>query len=72
MGAGARRGVRRAAPRQRDGRAECLDEYGAESPAEFFVVATEAFFERPLELRAKHAALYAELRAYFRRDPAEW
>jgi Mlc titration factor MtfA (ptsG expression regulator) len=49
-----------------------LDEYGAENPAEFFAVATEAFFERPVELRAKHAALYAELRAYYRQDPAEW
>jgi Mlc titration factor MtfA (ptsG expression regulator) len=49
-----------------------LDDYGAENPAEFFAVATEAFFERPAELRARHAALYAELRAFYRQDPAEW
>jgi hypothetical protein len=49
-----------------------LDEYGAENPAEFFAVATEAFFERPTELRAKHAALYEQLRAYYRQDPAGW
>lgn len=49
-----------------------LDEYGAENPAEFFAVATEAFFERPTELRAKHAALYEQLRAFYRQDPAEW
>ncbi|HKH94382.1 MAG TPA: M90 family metallopeptidase [Gemmatimonadaceae bacterium] len=49
-----------------------LDDYGAENPAEFFAVATEAFFERPLELRARHAALYEELRAFYRQDPAEW
>src|SRR4029077_889618 len=29
-----------------------LDTYGATSPAEFFAVATEAFFERPSALRA--------------------
>ena len=49
-----------------------LDEYGAENPAEFFAVATEAFFERPLELRTRHAALYDELRAFYRQDPAAW
>jgi Mlc titration factor MtfA (ptsG expression regulator) len=54
------------------GRSSVLDDYGAEDPAEFFAVATEAFFERPVELRAKHAALYEELRAFFRQDPAAW
>ena len=47
-----------------------LDPYGAESPAEFFAVATESFFETPRELRARHAALYAELSRYYRQDPA--
>jgi MtfA peptidase len=49
-----------------------LDEYGAENPAEFFAVATEAFFERPVELRERHPALYGELRAFYRQDPATW
>lgn len=49
-----------------------LDQYGATNPAEFFAVATEFFFERPRELRAKHAALYEELRSFYRQDPAEW
>ena len=49
-----------------------LDDYGAENPAEFFAVATEAFFERPVELRAKHPALYEELRAFYQQDPATW
>ena len=49
-----------------------LDDYGGENPAEFFAVATEAFFERPVELRAKHTALYEELRAFYRQDPAGW
>ena len=33
------------------GRSDVLDEYGATNPAEFFAVATECFFERPLQLR---------------------
>jgi MtfA peptidase len=55
-----------------EGRPSVLDDYGAEDPAEFFAVATEAFFERPVELRAKHAALYEELRAFYAQDPAAW
>ena len=47
-----------------------LDTYGATNPAEFFAVATEAFFERPRALRARHPELYAELRKFFRQDPA--
>src|SRR5262245_2592825 len=38
-----------------------LDRYGATNPAEFFAVATEAFFERPGRLRDQHPALYEEL-----------
>ena len=55
-----------------EGRPSVLDEYGAEDPAEFFAVATEAFFERATELRAKHPALYAELRTFYEQDPAAW
>ena len=36
-----------------------LDPYAAEDEAEFFAVATEDFFERPVELRAAHPRLYA-------------
>ncbi|MYN02056.1 hypothetical protein GTP41_08065 [Pseudoduganella sp. DS3] len=49
-----------------------LDHYGATSPAEFFAVATETFFTRPWQLAERHAALYAELRQYFRVDPRDW
>ena len=55
-----------------EGRPSVLDDYGAEDPAEFFAVATEAFFERGAELRAKHPALYEELRGFYRQDPAGW
>ncbi len=47
-----------------------LDRYGATNPAEFFAVATEAFFEKPRQLRDKHPALYGALAAYYRADPA--
>lgn len=47
-----------------------LDPYGAISPAEFFAVATEFFFEAPNRLKARHPALYEELRLYYRQDPA--
>jgi len=49
-----------------------LDDYGASDPAEFFAVATETFFERPREMAARHRELYAELRGFYRVDPAEW
>jgi Mlc titration factor MtfA (ptsG expression regulator) len=48
-----------------------LDTYGAEDPAEFFAVATEAFFEMPHELRERHPRLYAELSRFYRLDLAE-
>ncbi|HNR12198.1 MAG TPA: zinc-dependent peptidase [Thermodesulfobacteriota bacterium] len=49
-----------------------LDSYGATDPSEFFAVATEAFFERPIALRKKYPALYAELQQYYHLDPAAW
>jgi Mlc titration factor MtfA (ptsG expression regulator) len=47
-----------------------LDTYGAESEAEFFAVASECFFDCPVELRARHAPLYELLCQYYRQDPA--
>ena len=49
-----------------------LDEYGATSPAEFFAVATEAFFETPVELGNEHPLLYTELKKFYRVDPGRW
>lgn len=54
------------------GRPTVLDPYGAESPEEFFAVATEAFFETPLPLRERHPELYGELAGYYRQNPAGW
>lgn len=47
-----------------------IDAYAAESPAEFFAVASEMFFLRPLELAADFPAVYRQLRAFYRQDPA--
>ena len=47
-----------------------MDEYAAESPAEFFAVTTETFFEAPLELKAFYPAIYEQLSRFFRQDPA--
>ncbi|MFN2509484.1 MAG: zinc-dependent peptidase [Chthoniobacterales bacterium] len=52
------------------GEASVIDRYGASDPAEFFAVITEAFFERPKALKGKHPELYAELKRFFRQDPA--
>ena len=49
-----------------------LDPYGAEDPAEFFAVATEAFFLLPAELEKDEPELYAVFRDSFRQDPARW
>ena len=49
-----------------------LDTYGATNAAEFFAVSTEAFFERPVMLRAQHPRLYAELENYFQQNPVEF
>ena len=46
-----------------------LDPYGAESPSEFFAVASEAFFVAPQVLQAEHPAVYGLLMSYFRQDP---
>lgn len=54
----------------RNGRATLLDTYGAESEAEFFAVATECFFDVPVELREEHPRLYEILAGYYRQDPA--
>ena len=44
--------------------------YGATSPAEFFAVVTECFFEKPHQLQKRHPELYEQFKAYYRQDPA--
>jgi Mlc titration factor MtfA (ptsG expression regulator) len=52
------------------GRDSDIDPYGATSPPEFFAVVTEMFFEKPGALKKQHPALYAELAAFYKQDPA--
>ncbi len=49
-----------------------LDSYGATSPAEFFAVATERFFQEPHGLSRDVPALFDELAHYYRQDPRLW
>lgn len=49
-----------------------IDSYGATNPPEFFATATEAFFEKPLQLHRREPDLYQELMSYYRLDPREW
>ena len=46
-----------------------VDAYAAESPAEFFAVLSEAFFEIPEIVRAEHADVYRQLASFYRQDP---
>jgi MtfA peptidase len=51
------------------GRVTLLDQYGATNEAEFFAVATECFFERPVEMARTHPRLFEILRDFYRRAP---
>jgi len=54
----------------RNGRRPLLRDYGATNEAEFFAVATEVFFEKPVEMKERQPALYDVLSLYYRADPA--
>nr|WP_207160722.1 M90 family metallopeptidase [Rhodoferax fermentans] len=49
-----------------------FNHYGVQSPAEFFAVATETFFEQATEMAEQYPALYDELKGYYKVDPASW
>lgn len=54
------------------GKRTVLDDYGAESPAEFFAVGTETFFEKPRAMRDEEPEVYREFLRFYGVDPAEW
>lgn len=58
--------------RLRRGERGAIDPYGATAPAEFFAVASEAFFETPQALAAEEPSLYAELARYYAINPQAW
>lgn len=45
-----------------------IDCYGASSPAEFFAVMSEVFFERPDIIQQHYPEIYDQLRQYYRQD----
>lgn len=49
-----------------------MDHYGATSPAEFFAVATETFFEKPWQMAERHPELFEQFQGYYRVDPRQW
>jgi Mlc titration factor MtfA (ptsG expression regulator) len=56
--------------RQVDGGREAgIDPYAAESPAEFFAVLTEYFFEWPEAVKRAFPAVYHQLALFYRQDP---
>jgi Mlc titration factor MtfA (ptsG expression regulator) len=46
-----------------------IDPYAAESPAEFFAVLSEYFFEAPDVLHEGYPAVYAQLQRFYLQDP---
>ena len=58
--------------RLRENPSALLDAYGASDPAEYFAVATEAFFERPQALADEAPEVHAELARLYRLQPAAW
>jgi len=53
------------------GKETFLDPYAAEHEAEFFAVASEAFFESPHALRRGFPRLYELFMGFYRQDPAK-
>jgi hypothetical protein len=47
-----------------------LNKYGATNPAEFFSVATEYFFEKPIELKNLIPELYEQFKNFYKLDTA--
>ncbi|MEM7415663.1 MAG: M90 family metallopeptidase [Gemmatimonadota bacterium] len=56
---------------KRKGRRTVMNHYGATNRAEFFAVATEAFFEKPRQLEKKKTDLYQALVGFYGWDPIE-
>jgi hypothetical protein len=46
-----------------------IDHYAATSPAEFFAVLSEIFFERPDLLRHHYGEVFEQMKCYYRQDP---
>lgn len=51
------------------GESTVIDGYAATSPAEFFAVLSEVFFERPEQIDSVYPQVYQHLADFFRQDP---
>lgn len=51
------------------GEETAIDPYAAESPAEFFAVLTEVFFEMPDVLQEDYPSVYEQLERFYRQNP---
>jgi Mlc titration factor MtfA (ptsG expression regulator) len=47
-----------------------IDPYAAENPGEFFAVVSEAFFDLPQAVLDSYPQVYAQLKDFYRQDPA--
>jgi Mlc titration factor MtfA (ptsG expression regulator) len=54
------------------GRDTLFGPYAATNPSEFFAVATEYFFERPLDLKRVYPELYEQLKLLYQQDPTRF
>ena len=54
----------------KDGTSAFLRSYAGTNVAEFFAVATETFFTRPIELAERKPELYEVFAAFYKQDPA--
>jgi Mlc titration factor MtfA (ptsG expression regulator) len=57
--------------KSKKGKKTFLDPYGAKNEAEFFAVATEFFFDKPVKMQKTHKALYDVLAGFYQQDTAE-
>jgi len=57
--------------KSKKGKKTFLDSYGAENEAEFFAVATEFFFDKPVKMQKTHKALYDVLAGFYLQDTAK-
>lgn len=58
--------------RSKRGKNKVLDEYGTVSPPEFFAVASESFFEKPVQMKQRLPELYEQLQKFYNVDPVSW
>ncbi len=56
---------------QKNPKGSVLRSYGATNEAEFFAVATEAFFEKPKSLKRRAPELFRQLEHFYNLDPSD-